>query len=523
MPPLSFVNGLLRFSLALRPFLADPITPEAARDHVRQCMRARDQALMRMVEGAVFGHPQSPYLRLFRAAGCEFGDVKKLVTEEGVEGTLQHLRRAGIYVTFEEFKGRAPAVRGSQTFVFRDGDFDNPRITAHFHSSSGGTRGTPTRTRVNLAHVGQSAPHWGLWFETHGVLHSPLVFWTPFHTGMANRYLMCARFGQRYTRWFTMAGTGKFRDRFLGHLVHGTIQAVGGFRRPESVPLSEPEKVGEYLTGLLANGQRPCVNTAPSAAARIALWAQSRGRPLQGVTFLLGAEPLTPARKQTIEATGAKAVPCYGFSEGGGVGAQCSAPTTVDDVHVFLDAFAVTRHAESVGDGRTVDAYLFTSLRPACPKIMLNTEIGDYGALETRRCGCSWDELGYTLHLHTIRSFEKLTGEGVTFIGSDLFPLLEEALPRKFGGGVGDYQLVEEQDGRGLACYSLLVNPSIGPVDERAVVETFLGELKKLRGWSHYALMADMWTQANIVQVKRQSPIPTSRGKVFPIRSLGPG
>ena len=485
-------------------------------------MHTRDQAFLRMVEGAVFGHPLSPYLRLFRAAGCELGDVKKLVAEEGVEGTLQHLRRAGIYVTFEEFKGRTPAVRGSQAFAFQDRDFDNPLITAHFHSSSGGTHGAPTRTRVNLAHVAQSAPHWGLWFEAHDILHSPLVFWTPFHTGMANRYLMCARFGQRYSRWFTMAGAGRIRDRFLAHLIHGAVQLVGGFRRPEFVPLNEPWRVGEYLTRRLAEGQRPCVNTSPSAAARIALWVQTRGRSLQGVTFLLGAEPLTPARKQTIEATGAKAVPCYGFSEGGGVGAQCSTPTTVDDVHVFLDAFAVTHHARPAGNRHTVDAYLFTSLRPACPKILLNAEIGDYGVLETRHCGCSWDELGYTLHLHTIRSFAKLTGEGVTVISSDLFPVLEEVLPRKFGGGVGDYQLVEEQDGRGLPHYNLLVHPRIGPVDEWAVAETFLGELRKLRGWSHYALIADMWTQANIVQVKRKPPIPTSRGKVLPIRSLGP-
>jgi hypothetical protein len=64
--------------------------------------------------------------------------------------------------------------------------------------------------------------------------------------------------------------------------------------------------------------------------------------------------------------------------------------------------------------------------------------------------GCLFDELGYVQHLHTIRSFEKLTGLGVTVAGGDLFHLLEEVLPRRFGGAVGDYQLVEAQDARGL-------------------------------------------------------------------------
>ena len=61
-------------------------------------------------------------------------------------------------------QGRTPAVRGSQTFSFRDADFDNPLTVPHFESRSGGTRGRPTRIRVDLEHAAQSAPHWALWF-----------------------------------------------------------------------------------------------------------------------------------------------------------------------------------------------------------------------------------------------------------------------------------------------------------------------------------------------------------------------
>ena len=90
------------------------------------------------------------------------------------------------------------------------------------------------------------------------------------------------------------------------------------------------------------------------------------------------------------------------------------------------------------------DALLVTALRPACPKVLLNTGIGDSAVMERRRCGCIFDELGYDLHLHTVRSFEKLTGEGATFLGVDVIHVLEEILPAEFGGSLADYQLLEE-------------------------------------------------------------------------------
>jgi hypothetical protein len=166
-----------------------------------------------------------------------------------------------------------------------------------------------------------------------------------------------------------------------------------------------------------------------------------------------------------------------------------------------------------------MDALLITALRPACPKILLNAEVGDCARIETRRCGCLFDDLGYYQHIHTIRSFEKLTGEGVTFIGADLYQLLEEVLPRRFGGTLADYQLVELQDDRGLPRYNLLVSPEIGAVDENALVTTFLRELGRLR--RPYRFMANQWAQADLIRVERQRPIATARGKIMPFRTLG--
>lgn len=520
IPLVSNVRGLYRFAVGLDTFLRHPISLEEARAIVEHGMQHREAALLRKLEGAVFGNPRSPYLALFRNAGCTWEDAKDAVAKDGVEGALARFLKAGIYVSFEELKGRTPAVRGSQTFSFRDSDFDNPLIVPHFESGSGGTRGRPSRIRVDLEHAAQVAPHWALWFAAHDWLDRPLVFWTPPHSGVVGRHLLAAKFGKRFIKWFATVGMGTLKDRLISTCVHGLARRAAGWPRPEFVPLSEAFRVGEYLVALVRRGHKPCINTSPSEAIQACLAMAARGISLEHITFLLGAEPLTPARRATIEASGAKAVPTYGFSEGSNVGSQCPTATVADDVHVSLDAWAILPSARLLAEEETVDSLLLTGFRPACPKVLVNAEIGDYAVLETRRCGCLFDEVGYYTHLHTIRSFEKLTGIGMTILGGDLFRVLEERVRPRFGGAVTDYQLIEEQDAAGLPRYSLLVSPDVGPLDESRLVETFLDELGALR--SHYRFMTNLWAEAGVVRVQRRRPVATARGKVLPFRTLGP-
>ena len=516
---LSDMYSFLRFAYGLKSFLRELISLETARAHVRQGMQVRDVAFLQNVERTIFANPTSPYLKLFQAARCELGDLKSLVSQEGVEGALQQLLQAGVYVTFEEFKGKTAAVRGSQTFSFRDTDFDNPRLSTHLRIASGGTRGRPTQSRIDLDYIAQTAPHWALWFAAHDWLANPLVFWEPKHTGMAARQLRCIKFGKKFVKWFATARMGTVKERLISASVHTLVRRSVGLPKPEFVPLNEAWKVGEYLVGMVQDGNNPCVNTSPTAAVRISLDMQERGKSLQNVTFLLGSEPLTPTRKDTIEASGAKAVPTYGSSESAAIGSQCPNPTAADDIHVSLDIYEVIQRAQPLYDGQTADALLLTSLLPACPKVLLNAEIGDYAVVERRHCGCLFDELGYVKHLHTIRSSQKLTGEGVTIVGADLYHLIEEVLPKRFGGTLADYQLVEEQDARGLPQYALIVSPEVGMLNENALAETFLEELGKMK--SSYRLMVDLWVQADSLRVKRRRPLATGRGKILPFRTLG--
>ena len=72
-------------------------------------------------------------------------------------GFMNVLREAGVYVRFEECKGREPIVRPGLEITVADHDFDNPLTSASMMSSTGGTRGKPTRVGIDLEHIAESA------------------------------------------------------------------------------------------------------------------------------------------------------------------------------------------------------------------------------------------------------------------------------------------------------------------------------------------------------------------------------
>jgi hypothetical protein len=80
-------------------------------------------------------------------------------------------------------------------------------------------------------------------------------------------------------------------------------------------------------------------------------------------------------------------------------------------------------------------------------------------------------------HLSSIRSFEKLTAGGMTFLDADVVRVLEEVLPARFGGAPTDYQLVEDESEDGQPRVLLLVHPSLGPVGPDEMARTFLATI----------------------------------------------
>jgi hypothetical protein len=185
----------------------------------------------------------------------------------------------------------------------------------------------------------------------------------------------------------------------------------------------------------------------------------------------------------------------------------------------MLDRVATIQRSRPVSvGGPEVDALLFTAITPWTGKVMFNTETGDYGSLAERNCGCSMGTLGLRAHLWDLRSFEKLTGEGVTFVRTNVEQILEQVLPARFGGTATEYQLAEEEGPNGTTRLVLGVAPDVGPVDEAALRETFLDELG--RGSISRQYQAGFWRDAGTLEVRREAPLVTGKGKVLPLHLL---
>jgi hypothetical protein len=215
-----------------------------------------------------------------------------------------------------------------------------------------------------------------------------------------------------------------------------------------------------------------------------------------------------------IMLTGARLIPNYALTEAGRVGIGCVRPIDGNDLHFLKDSLALIQYPRQVpGFGFIVHAFSLTTLLPSAPKLMLNVEIDDCGLIENRSCGCPLESLGFSEHLRHIYSFHKLTGEGVTLVGSEMIRILEEVLPARFGGSPLDYQLLEEEDDKGFTRLNLLVSPKINLADEAAMIEVVLDALRQSSVAADQARA--IWSQAGTLKVKRMDPVWTARGKLM--------
>ncbi|MBC8427809.1 hypothetical protein H8D98_00960 [bacterium] len=515
-----------RFAWGLRGFLRHKISLEEALATVRRRLAERETNFLRLVERGIFGYQRSPYLPLLKLAGCELGDIQNMVRTRGLEETLRALREAEVYVTFEEFKGREPIVRDGQVIPVQARDFDNPYLSHYYYASSSGTTGAGTRVPTDLKHLAAQAPFYMLARDVHGMLNVPMAIWLgilPDGSGIHN-ILCSARFGQVPQKWFSPITSRDFRFSLKNRLATEYIVVMGrlfgvSIPWPEPVSMDKAIVVARWAAETLKVHGACLIHTHVSKALRICLVAQEEGLDLTGATMSVGGEPPTPAKVRQITRTGACWMPIYPFSETGIVGLGCARPIDGNDLHFFKDALALIQYPRQVpGAGMTVDAFHFTTLLPTAPKLMLNVESDDYGVIENRSCGCPLETYGYTEHLRGIRSFRKLTGEGVTLVGSEMIHILEEVLPARFGGSPLDYQLLEEEDEKGFTRLSLLVSPKVDIADETAVIETILEAL------GQGSVAADqtraIWSQARTLQVKRMEPVWTARGKLMPLHSV---
>jgi hypothetical protein len=516
-----------RFAYGMRRYLREPVTADQGREMLRNRLRDRRSNFLRLVKRAVYDNDWSPYLSLLRLAGCEYGDLERMVQSDGIEPALQRLFHAGVYLTVEEFKGKTEVTRGSTSLRFEPEQFNNPFLARSISTSSGGSRSSGTRTTVNLARSRDNALSYAAVFSAHGLTGKPTLMWMeilPSAAGLA-ALLQLSKLRVTPVRWFSPVHRRAIKPSLSKRVA--TLYVVYAGRlfgspmpAPEYVSGEDTQVVADCLNGVLRSGRGCVVFASPSSAARLCHLARLKGYDLSGVTFRVHGEPLTPAKMQEMRSVSAEALNLYAFTEGGVVGHGCAGvKRACDDVHMLTGSVAVIQHRRTTPfGGGEVDALLFSSLLERAPKILLNVESGDYGVLETRECGCELGAIGLTQHLHTIRSFDKLTGEGMTFVGTDMVRIIEEVLPSRFGGSSADYQLLEYEDAQGLTKLGVAISPSVGEVDEQVVTELVLSELA--RGGDTNRMMAEVWRQGGVLRVRRERPHLTRAGKLLPLHML---
>ena len=159
------------------------------------------------------------------------------------------------------------------------------------------------------------------------------------------------------------------------------------------------------------------------------------------------------------------------------------------------------------------NALLISSLSASAGLILLNVCFGDQADVVERDCGCPMAAMGWRRHLQNVRSYEKLTAGGMTFLDTDVITVLEETLPKRFGGGPTDYQLVEEETEDGRARLRLLVHPAIGPLDPEAIKEAFFAGIAAGSGAAK--VMQLQWLEGQLLRIERAAPRNSARGKIL--------
>lgn len=525
----------LRFLFGLRKFIKGRITPpealELAEKILQKRVASREKNFLTLVNKGIFEYPRSPYLKLLSPKKITFSDIKQWVEKDGLQSALSKLRSEGMYFTVEEFKGKKKVSRNGICFSLSEEDFDNPFLSIAYEVRSGATRSAGTRIRIDFDYLIERSFYDAFILNIHGVLTSPIANWFPVFPGAPgiNSSLRFARIGNPPKVWFSQVEKSYLKVNWekrwgTNYIIYMSRLLGVPLAKPKFVDLNNAYEVAKWASITLSNYPNCMIYTFASSAVRVCMAAKENNLNISGTRFFVTGEPLTPQKKKEIEATGAKVVPIYGISEAGVVAAGCNQDYPESDhCHYLKDTIEIINYKRKVDlSDSLVNSLLFTSILYESPKILLNVEMGDYGEVETRPCSCRFGKLGFDRHISQIRSFEKLTGEGVTFVDTDFIHIIEEVLPKTFGGESIDYQLVEVENSNGITNLNLLISPRIGDVDEKIVIETFLKCLKSAEdspeSWAQSG--SEMWSQVDTLKIKRDFPIPTKRAKILPFHIL---
>jgi hypothetical protein len=512
---------IAHYAAGLRSYLRTTLTEQECFQLVNDQLRNRQDRFLQILKHGIFENPKSPYRALLDHAGLSFLDVSRLVSTHGVEGALERLLDRGVFVSIDEFKSRKPIRRAGLELRTQPRDFDNPLLNEHYESRTGGSRGPRTRLAVDLDLLTYEAAQTQIFLAEFGLGGTPTGMWRELPPGMVGikNWLRHAKIGRSIEKWFSQRKSLTSAEDIKFHCfttANGFLGRIWGkpMPKPEHVPPARAGIVARWLAQKKREGIPALMDTNASTGARVCLAAKEEGLDISGSFFRLSAEPYTHAKAQLVKEMGCRAASFYSAAEIGYIGIACGNPVHEDEVHLMTDKVAMIQQRKDVGkSGVEVDSLLFTTLLRSCPKLMLNVELGDYATVTERQCGCLLEKMGFSKHAYDVRSFEKLTSAGTTFLGTEIIALVEEVLPARFGGTPIDYQFVEVEE-NSLPVVHLLVSPRLGRIPEREIVETILSRLKTVPGGS---LMTAVWRDANTLRVIRSEPYTTGALKLLPL------
>jgi len=507
------------YQWARRPLEPDP------HGLVRRTLERRDDNFLHLMREAVFANPSNPFYTLFQWAGCTYQDLEQSVHGNGLEPTLESLRKAGVYLRHDEFKGKRPIERGGRQLAVRTADFANPLVRGVIDNPSSGSRsGGGTFTRLSLEHQLYREAQDHLFMEALGAHRRTLVCVWPIlpSTFSLRSAVFLPRRGTAVDRWFALGGTlrnsGHYRTMTKLLVLEARLLGVNA-PLPVFLPQNDFSPVARWIAHRRSEGVDCVLSGTVSNVVRVAAAAADAGLDISGTLVRTAGEALTDPKRAVIEATGAKPYPAYTISEIGRIGSSCLQMDRGNCVHVCRDSVAIISYRRTAPlTDVEIDSLMITPLVPFAPNVLVNVEMDDSGVLGPAQCDCSLKALGLTQQVSDIFSYGKLTGQGVTLLGKDLLQILEISLPRHFGGTPTDYQLVE-QEGANQTEIELRVNPRIGAVSEEKVKNFFLTEMKKLYGGT---LSNRNWSQTNGFRVVLAEPYVTrNTDKVHPLHLLG--
>lgn len=482
------------------------IRPGDAVRNVRARLATRERALCDLVRRAIFARRASPYRRLFHAVGCTNGDFEALVQREGVEGALAALEREGVWLSTEELKGRRDIIRGSLRFRADARQFANPLLRPCFHTPTSGSTGRPLVVGRSMDEFFQTAELYLLTYASAGVTQARHIGWR----AAPNSTLWTAPLGWPSVAWLNGAPHTPWHVRAWQQWFVLLMRLNGNpVAPPRDLPFDRPDAMLRLLLDQASYELPVVVSGTTSCAVRVSQEAVRSNQRLDHVIWNAYGEALTPARVATIRESGSRVITNYSATEAGGMAYSCSDAKLDDDMHLDTSRFAAIL---GQSEGPASRPLLVTAIVASAPLILINVSLGDTADVETRDCRCVLAEAGLTTHLSNIRSVEKLTGEGVTFLGIDLAALVEARLPAMFGGGAGDYQVAEQEVGGGTPRIAIRVDPGLGDVDEEALRAATLAHLAAGSPMNKH--MAGLLDQAGSIQVERRPPIRTATGKI---------